>query len=138
MARTNTTLKAVKTWTLADRVKCINAGINIGDLPPLSHLRTKEQCYEQRGILQKRYDDLIALAPGKDGAILAAISRSNDRELPAQTGSCRHGQKCSGISRDYIAVAFNDTPHNQNQLLVLTREDAKSLRNLLTNSLGEI
>lgn len=56
MAKFRTSLKTVKNWLALDRLKAIELGIPIDDLPPLRELRSKVLVQAQRFIVQQRIE----------------------------------------------------------------------------------
>lgn len=60
----------------------------------------------------------------KDEAIANALKWTEGK-------SFSDGNICLGTSPDHVAVAWNQTTHNQNQILVLTQRDAATLYSLL-------
>lgn len=60
----------------------------------------------------------------KDQAIQAALEKTEGK-------SFSYENMVVGISPDHVAIAFNDTPYNQNQIVALRQRDAQELFSLL-------
>jgi hypothetical protein len=68
---------------------------------------------------------------GKDFAVQTALKPTKFNFADGSAAS--DGNIVLGISKDHVAISFNNTEYNQNSLVTLTMKDAETLKTLLNS-----